>query len=396
MIIKKYQGPTEEAAIKQAKDDLGPDAVIMNKKTVKYRGFRKLFKKNYCEITAAIDDPAEAKSVQKKKEYPSAKHIDISTPTDTEKETVSSAASDAIEARLNDLAQILEHQMKEARKQEAAIDSLEDKEEKEDGEESRDLVQMVHDKLIENEVTEENAKVILGEIDSKSDLVLDDLLAGVYQKIVLKLGQMKTISLSEEKPKVVYFIGPTGVGKTTTIAKLASKFKLEQKCKIAIVTADTYRIAAVEQIRTYANILSVPIDVIYTADEMTASLEKYANYDLIFVDTAGRSHKNTEQKQDLKALLDVAKEYPHEIYLVISATTKYRDLVQITDVYSDISNYNLLFTKTDETGALGNIVNIRMLTGAPLSYTTFGQNVPDDIGVTDAQKIAKCVLGGND
>lgn len=135
--------------------------------------------------------------------------------------------------------------------------------------------------------------------------------------------------------------------------------------------------------------------MVYSADELKQSIEKYQEYDLILIDTAGRSHKNEEQKEDLRQLLEVAREYDQEIYLVVSATTKYRDLVKITQTYSDISSYRLLFTKTDETGALGNILNIRMLTQAPLSYMTFGQNVPDDISETDAQYIAKQLLGGS-
>ena len=302
-------------------------------------------------------------------------------PDKTNGETKTSA----IEERLDNLAQILERQMSDAKPEEEEEQNTDSK-----------MVKLVFDQLRNNEVTEENAREIMSEIDKKQGLQLDDLLASIYQKIVLKLGQIRTIELTEEKPKVVFFIGPTGVGKTTTIAKLASKFKLENKCRLAIITADTYRVAAVEQIRTYANILSVPVNVVYNAEEMKQAIEKYKDYDLIFVDTAGRSHKNEEQREDVKNLLESIQEYNREIYLVVSATTKYRDLVKITQTYSDISNYRLLFTKIDETGALGNLLNIRMLTKEPLSYTTFGQNVPDDIGVTDVQYIAKQLLGGNE
>ena len=117
---------------------------------------------------------------------------------------------------------------------------------------------------------------------------------------------------------------------------------------------------------------------------------------MILVDTAGRSHKNEEQCNDLKSLLEASKDYKQEIYLVLSAATKYRDLVKITETYSKITNYKLIFTKLDETGCLGNILNIRMLTKLPLSYATNGQNVPDDICVLDAQNIAKQLLGGSD
>lgn len=395
MIIKKYQGTTETEATAKAKEELGQDAVIMNVKSVKQKGIWKLFKKSYYEVTAAIDEPSEKAAREKHtaSENKARKPVDTSEnlkETVSEKETteagVKTAKTSAIEERLDNLAQLLEQQIQETKEEEA--------EERPD--QKSKLVKLVYEQLLDNEVTEGNAREIMSEIDNKSsEIQVDDLLSNIYQKIVLKLGQIKTIELCEKKPKVVFFVGPTGVGKTTTIAKLASKYKLDHKCKLAIITADTYRVAAVEQIRTYANILNVPIEVVYSAEELQQAIQKYAEYDLLFVDTAGRSHQNQEQQEDVKRLLQVAKEYEQEIYLVISATTKYRDLVKITQVYSDISSYRLLFTKTDETGALGNILNIKMLTNEPLSYVTFGQNVPDDIEITDAQAIAKQLLGGS-
>lgn len=402
MIIKKYQGTSEADAVQKAKDDLGKDAVIMNVKIVKQRGLSRLFKKSYTEVTAAVDEPEH----RKEEARPTRSHSQELTRTVRETEAIKEAAAtkaeevssqkqttdktSAIEERLDTLAQMLERQIQEPKQEET------ESEEEQAADPNSKIIKLLYDQLVNNEVTEENAKEILDEIDNKrQNLQLDDLLASVYQKIVLKLGQMKTIEIPEEHPKLLFFVGPTGVGKTTTIAKLASRYKLEKECRLAIITADTYRVAAVEQIRTYANILSVPIDVVYSADELKQSIEKYQEYDLILIDTAGRSHKNEEQKEDLRQLLEVARDYDQEIYLVVSATTKYRDLVKITQTYSDISSYRLLFTKTDETGALGNILNIRMLTQAPLSYMTFGQNVPDDISETDAQYIAKQLLGGS-
>lgn len=399
MIIKKYQGSTESEAVVKAKEDLGPDAVIMNVKSVKQKGLRRLFKKDYMEVTAAVDEPDARESRKTGKAPLKDAELKPSQSTDETEhfqkpvempELKEPAVTTAIQERLENLAQLLERQMQEEPVQDAST------QEKESQDHNSRMVKLVYEQLLNNEVTEENAREIMREIDNKENLQLDDLLASVYQKIVLKLGQMKTVELSEKKPKIIFFIGPTGVGKTTTIAKLASKYKLEKKAKIAIITADTYRVAAVEQIRTYANILSAPIEVVYHAGELKPLYEKYQEYDLILVDTAGRSHKNEEQKEDIQKLLETALEYPHEIYLVVSATTKYKDLVRITQTYSDISDYCLLFTKTDETDALGNILNIRMLTQKPLSYTTFGQNVPEDISVTDAQGIAKQLLGGNE
>ena len=217
----------------------------------------------------------------------------------------------------------------------------------------------------------------------------------MYQKIVLKLGQIHTIG-GEGGAKYLFFIGPTGVGKTTTIAKIASMLKMDQKKKIALMTADTYRIAAVEQLTTYANILDIPLHVVYSPEEVKEAKERLKDYDIVLVDTAGRSYKNREQRDDLERLLNSVPPQEREVFLVLSATTKYYDLLRITENYLQITDYALIFTKLDETSSIGNLLNIHMKTGAPLSYATFGQNVPDDISVIDPQNIAKQLLGGSE
>ena len=146
--------------------------------------------------------------------------------------------------------------------------------------------------------------------------------------------------------------------------------------------------------RSYATILGIPLRVIYSETEIKDAVEEYKDYDIVLIDTAGRSHKNREQRDDIEKLLFSVPEESREIYLVLSATTKYKDLVKITETYSAIAKYNLIFTKLDETAGIGNIFNIRMLTGAPLSYTTFGQSVPDDISKINPQAVAKQLLGG--
>ena len=130
-------------------------------------------------------------------------------------------------------------------------------------------------------------------------------------------------------------------------------------------------------------------------DEIEQSRKEFSDYDIIFVDTAGRSHRNKNQRDDIESLINAIPENEREVYLVLSATTKYRDLISITEAYSEISDYNLIFTKLDETNSVGNLFNIRMLTNAPLSYATFGQDVPDDIDRIDPQSIAKQLLRGH-
>ena len=221
------------------------------------------------------------------------------------------------------------------------------------------------------------------------------ILSIIYQKMVLKFGQPKAIEVNGSKANVFFFIGPTGVGKTTTIAKIASKYKVEYNKKVAFITADTYRIAATEQLRVYANILDAPMTIVYTAEEMDAAIQKLQDYDMIFVDTAGFSHKNDSQRAEMKMMLNnISLEYEKEVFLVLSATTKYKDLLDIVDKYNEITKYKLIFTKLDETNLYGNLLNIKLYSGADLSYATTGQNVPDDIELFDTQRIVKQLLGG--
>ncbi len=264
------------------------------------------------------------------------------------------------------------------------------------------FVKMLYNVLLENEVQEKYINQVLEDMDKvlRTSHSLDNLLSNVYQKMVLKLGTPTKIIPGERKPKVVFFIGPTGVGKTTTIAKIASKFKVEEGKKVGLITADTYRMAAANQLQTYANILGVPLNVIYSADELLDTVKKQTreNEDLevILVDTIGFSHKNEEQRQDTKKLVNaLGGFYDSEVYLVLSATTKYKDLIEIADSYMEFTDFNLIFTKLDETKCIGNIFNLKLYTKASLSYITVGQNVPDDIEILNAQKLVKQLLGGN-
>ena len=416
MLIKKFQGKTENEAIKAAKEDLGKDTVIMNVKTVKPKGIQKLFKKNIIEVTAAIDEtivydtkemknentessdrketvtkvqPEELTKKDKEKKANYRNNIDIILEDDEIKED----DSIKIEDRLNNLQELLEKQMQVKIEEEKEAKKEEEIQEKDA---NAECINLIKRQLINNEVDEKYVESIIKEIEQniKKDSALDNVLSNIYQKIILKLGQPKVIKGTENQPKFIFFVGPTGVGKTTTIAKIASNLKVKEKMKIALITSDTYRIAAVEQLRIYANILSVPLKVVYSPEEMEQAKGELENYDLVLVDTAGRSHKSQEQQEDVEKLINSIPKEEREVYLVLSTTTKYTDLIKIAETYKQISEYSLIFTKLDETSSIGNILNIRMLTNASLSYATLGQNVPDDIEKMDAQKIAKQLLGG--
>lgn len=416
MTINKFQGKTKEEAIEKARTEFGPNAVIMNVKEVKPKGFLSVFKSPTYEVTAAIEDKTNIANpmsalmpqVQLSNINLSAdEKIEIPQPQRTPEremrapfsQTMAQMTQKAAEQPLSDERQIKERldSLSDILEQKLAAPVQEENIRKSASAEELNFIRILYSTLIKNEVSEKYVNQILDEVEKfiRPGNNVDLILPNIYQKLILKFGQPKTIELSGKKPNVVFFVGPTGVGKTTTIAKIASKYKVEYNRKVAFITADTYRIAATEQLRVYANILDAPMSIVYTVDEINEAVEKYMDYDLIFVDTAGFSHKNEQQREDMKKLLQgVNEKYRREVYLVLSATTKYNDLLDIVDIYHEISDYKLIFTKLDETSSYGNLLNIRLYAGADLSYVTTGQNVPDDIEVFDTQKIVKQLLGG--
>jgi flagellar biosynthesis protein FlhF len=197
------------------------------------------------------------------------------------------------------------------------------------------------------------------------------------------------IKLTPGRLKAVALIGPTGVGKTTTIAKLAAHFALVERKRVALLTVDTYRIAAVEQLKTYSQILDIPISVAYNQSEVMPVIEQYQDYDLLLIDTAGRSQKNIMQVGELKSLLELAN---CETHLVLSASMKEQDMLDAARRFSAARVDRMIFSKLDETDSHGTLVGVGDSTGIPLSYVTNGQKVPEDIEVADAVALANAIL----
>lgn len=399
MIVKKYTGKDETEAVMKAKDDLGSNAVVLNVRTMKQRGLAKIFKKDFVEITAALEEKDFAQNVNNNKptfsrvssEAIKKQQSQINLLADDRADTNAPKQSEIIEKKLDSLHDMLRNQMVKEEDVKPVV--------RPENNANFKSLKLIYNKLLENEVSEKYANAIINDIENsmKKESNLDSILASVYQKIILKFGEPEAIE-DDDRRKIVFFIGPTGVGKTTTIAKLASDFKLTRSKNVAMITADTYRIAAVEQLNTYASILDVPVNVIYSPSEIVESIEELSDYQMIFVDTAGRSHKNTEQRDEIIEMISNVRNSDIDadivIFLVMSVTTKYRDMVNICDAYKSLNSYRLLFTKLDETDSVGNILNIKLYTGAPISYITCGQNVPDDIESIDVQKLAKSLLGG--
>lgn len=404
MIIKKYTAKTEKEAIEAAKKELGENIVIMNVKNAKKKGILGMFGATVVEVTVAL----EAENERPNPVFPPKKETtgpivpdsvwEKKPLLDKENERIAEdQTGKAIVEKLDGLQSLLQQQLKMTEEEKKEETKEEVKAEKVSNE-TMTFVKLLYNTMIENEVSDKYANELIDEIERNGnpDMQMDFVLSNVYQKMILKFGKAKLIQASEKTPKLIYYIGPTGVGKTTTIAKIASKFCVEEKKKIALLTADTYRIAAAEQLRTYANILEVPFRVIYTPEEIVQSVDEFKNMDYILVDTSGHSHQNQEQKEAILEFLQATgDDIEKEVFLVVSATTKYKDLTRIADSYKSVKDYKIIFTKLDETTALGNLYNLHLYTGAALSYVTCGQNVPDDISPFNPQFTVKQILSSN-
>ena len=405
MVIKKFQGKTEAEAVEAAKKELGANVVVMNVRNVKRKGLFSFLKPQLIEVTVALEEENERQTVAQTPRKEPVSLINsgfdavVSDKTQTvEKEAESKQENSAIEEKLDSLHILLEQQL-----QKPDEEKNEDSGEKEkDGDKEKDsellvFMKLLYNTMLDNEVNEKYANQIIDEMEknSKPNMPFDYALANTYQKMILKFGKQVGITPAEHGTKVIFFVGPTGVGKTTTIAKIASKFSVDEGKKVALLTADTYRIAAAEQLRTYANILEIPFRIVYAVEEVEQAIVDFKDYDYVMVDTAGHSHQNEVQKENMNKLIHfVDGLVEKEVFLVVSATTKYRDLISIADTYSEMTDYKLIFTKLDETTTLGNLLNLKLHTGADLSYVTCGQNVPDDIESFNPQKTVKQLLGG--
>lgn len=394
---------------------MGEAVVIMNVREIKPKGFFKAFRSTTYEVTAAREEKEQAVNPFSALHAPMKMRDNISYAADEEIKLPPAErtapepsiveprkSKGDLEEKIESLQSLLEKKL--GPEGEESLPGTEEASEPElqktmqpNQSETFRCIKMIYEILLDNEVNERYINQILDDVEKsiRNGSSMDVILSNVYQKMVLKFGQPRKIELTPGQPKVVFFIGPTGVGKTTTIAKIASRYKVDMGKKVAFLTADTYRIAAAEQLRTYANILDTPLTIIYSAEEMNDAIERVKDYDLVLVDTAGFSHKNDAQRSDMKHLVEsLDEEYDKEVYLVLSATTKYKDLVEIADMYHEISDYKMIFTKLDETTTYGNLLNIRLYSGAEVSYVTTGQNVPDDIEMFQSQKIVKQLLGG--
>jgi len=251
-------------------------------------------------------------------------------------------------------------------------------------------------RLVENQVSEELAQQLVARIReelSAAELAVPDTvrrrLAAALEAMLPTAGPIQPPVLPG--PAIIALVGPTGVGKTTTIAKLAANFRLRDNREVGLITIDGYRIAAVEQLRTYAQIINVPLEAVTSPAQMRPALDRLSGCQVVLIDTAGRSQHDTLRINELKCFLDQAK--PHEVHLVIAGTSSQRVVDEVLERFAPLGIDRVIFTKLDEAVGFGVILNSLHKAGGRLSYLTTGQDVPDDIEVGQASRVARLILG---
>lgn len=227
-------------------------------------------------------------------------------------------------------------------------------------------------------------------ISSQMQMSEAELQAVIYQQAEQFLADRIGGGVQPET-RIVYVAGPTGVGKTTTIAKIAAEQLFRNQRKVGFITSDTYRISAVEQLRTYASILNVPMEVVQSPGDMQRALHKLQDCDLILMDTAGRNYRNELLVSELQSLFSHTEQ--SETYLVLSLTSKSSDMIEIADHFKKYELDKVIFTKMDETGSYGSLFNLLDAHNLRLSYITNGQNVPEDLLLADSERLSHLLLG---
>lgn len=449
MVIKKYLVKNVNEAMNKIRYELGKDAIIISQRKVRKPGFAGLFSGKLIEVTAAVESTVKDEKPEKLPKN----HIISNTVSEEDefKKSIESikklmeseiAVTNTVEkpSALNNM--IKEHNANvEKERRTSAIDSLAGNEEEsrmirsdlygdnsyesknsglsvesvhKEVEELKDLINKVmvnKGNLVEeadkpNESEEEKTSVNLDSLKEKlKDLDIDeqfcdDILksASDYKdddldktEILRDIFERDILVTNKGLKGKVVLVGPTGVGKTTTIAKLAGRLALVEKKKVGLITIDTYRIGAIEQLKTYAEIMNIPFKVVITIKEMEDAIESMSDCDVVLIDTTGRSSKNTMQISELRAFVQKAE--PDYVNMVISATTKNKDIKSILKGYSELEYGSVIITKLDETTVYGSIYNISRNANKPVSFITTGQNVPDDIKVSTKEELTRFILG---
>jgi flagellar biosynthesis protein FlhF len=371
MKICKYEGKTMTEALKRVKQNLGKDAVILHTRTINKGGLFGIGCRRAVEITASKDIAPLARAARRATEKPLARRLRAAYPQDQ----VSSLQRD-----VDSIKGVLRELLRESRHGRAS--------------ELPEPLYNIYQRLIDSEVPRDVAQAIAERFLSKREAG-DEAWEHVRSEVASYLSQLipasGPIRLDSDHLRTVALIGPTGVGKTTTIAKIAANYKLHRGAQVALATIDTYRIAAVEQLRTIASIMEVPLEVVTSPTQLRCVMESNSDKDLLLVDTAGRSQKNRVRIGELRAFFDANP--MDEIHLVLSAASSSSHIADVCRRFSVLSPTHILLTKLDEAVTCGSVIDIARRAGKPLSYITDGQDIPDDIHVAQPDELASMILG---
>jgi flagellar biosynthesis protein FlhF len=387
MKVKKYVAPSMPEAMKKIRAELGKDAVILNSKIVHTGGLFGFFTKKNIEVIAAIDpSPFANETIYKEKQRPLKSNVRessagaVNTTTLQKVEKTSHLTDTALKKELDDLKLLIKdlagHQSAPTSIYPVPLQKIEKK--LIDQEIDQSIVAGLMTKLLE-QWYKNDAKSSQKEIDK-----------WLNEAFLHHVKQFEHGGLTLKK-QYINVVGPTGVGKTTTLAKIAANCVLKHEKKVAFITTDTYRIAAIEQLKTYAKILNVPIEVCYNMEDFITAKEKFSSFDLVFIDTAGRNFRNQQYVNELKEVINFTEEM--ETFLVLSLTAKLKDMTEIYKQFSIIDIQRFIFTKVDETSQYGAILNLMSTYKKGVAYITTGQNVPDDIVESTPTVIVNTILG---
>jgi len=410
MKIKKYLVKNIEDAISQIKKDLGKDAYILSQKKVMRRGKLNLSNVEMIEVTAAVDtakpNPADISSnllnktysysdpdkVTKDKEEIFGKlrpksGMDFSQADSFSTSKDNTVDMSGIKNELIPLTQEVAEIKKMLRASTSGLNSFN---------EFKGVFLDLFLDLVENGVDRKLAGKLITTLQAQTDAENindgDSIKKRLFNLLTSYISVPAPLKLEKGKRKIVVMVGPTGSGKTTTIAKLASYFKLMEGKRVALVTIDSYRIGAEAHLRTYADILDVPFYSVYNEKELRFRIELLKEFDLIFVDTTGRSPSDKQGLLIMEKHLTGIPENEKEVFLILSASTKSEDLFMIYEKYSVLSPNKIIFSKIDESLSLGNLFNLKMRVDIPAAYFTTGQRVPEDIEIAYPRKFARKVF----
>ncbi|MBD8004035.1 flagellar biosynthesis protein FlhF [Bacillus norwichensis] len=370
MGIKKITAPSMPEAFQKVKDEVGEEAVILSSRVVWTGGVFGFFKKKQFEVVAVMDDDNK---------------LQESVPLPVLTETVDLIEEKPVEyeqSLLNELAELKEM----VTSNQKAIDP--------DLAVYPSSIQKALELLLDQELDERYVAKIAERLlvswrQAKKEPSEKDVIQEAKKILAEQIDQLD-FSPSGEK-KFVALVGPTGVGKTTTLAKLAAHAALEEKKKVAFITLDTYRIAAIDQLKTYAGLLDIPVEVAYEPEDFIKAVESFADYDQVFIDTAGRNYRDAGFVHALHNILSMENDL--ETFLVMGVTMKERDIVSIMDNFQHMSIDRLIFTKADETKVFGSMVNIMLKYNLPTAFVTTGQDVPDDIIIAVPELFVDYIFG---